>query len=100
MENAIGMTDEEFKKINSVFDELAALKDQNEKLKEWREIETKSLELVVGVNKQLQADKAELLEALKDLHSYTPDLPATQHNSGFINAINKAKSLLQKHEAK
>jgi len=45
-------------------------------------------------NEQLQADKAELLEALKDLNSLvTYDHPAP-------NAVYKAERLISKHEAK
>ena len=93
MENAIGMTDEEFKKINSVFDELAALKAENRKLK----AENDDLKTVVGKEiEQLQADKAELINLLKDV------VNEVYKNEGSVTeeTYYEIKQLLAKHEAK
>jgi len=77
-------TTEEFEQL---YNELAALKAENERLKELYTTYVLQCE-------KLAADKAELVEALMDLNSLvTYDHPAP-------NAVYKAERLLSKHEAK
>lgn len=72
--------------------ELAALKSENERLKEEIEKEIKIQYKLVDDIKSLQADKDELVDALKDITDYGDVV--------HPRLITKVYSLLSKHETK
>jgi regulator of replication initiation timing len=79
-----------------VLKELTALKAENERLKSIVEAETIRADNWTKEAKQLQADKAELIEALNQVLFLAP----WGGGDNFTDAKAKASKVLQKHQDK